>query len=238
MTAAFVADPRARRYTAAMASAETGAVIVRIAIVALPVLFSIVLHEVAHGAVAYALGDPTAHRLGRLTLNPLPHIDPVGTVLVPGALLLTAHLFGGSPFVFGWARPVPVDFRRLRRPRRDTLLVALAGPGTNLALAAVSAVALGWLAGGPEPGLVRGAFAAMAWTSLGINCALAVFNLLPVPPLDGGRVLAALLPARAAGAMRAFERVGVLVVLLVAINTGIVPRLVRPLVHLFLGLAR
>jgi Zn-dependent protease len=201
-------------------------------------LVAVTVHELAHALMADRLGDPTARRLGRLTLNPLPHIDPVGTILVPGILLLTAQLLGGSPFVFGWARPVPVDFRRLRRPRRDTLLVALAGPGTNLVLAAVSALALGWLAHGSDPGVIRGALAAMAWASLGVNCALAVFNLLPVPPLDGGRVLAALLPARAAGAMRAVERVGVLVVLLVAVNTGIVPRLVRPLVHLFLGLAQ
>src|SRR4029077_7723207 len=114
-------------------------VVVEVAIVAVPILAAIVFHEVAHGAVANAFGDPTAARAGRLTLNPLPHIDPVGTVLLPGFLLVTAFVMGTSPFVFGWAKPVPVAYRRLRHPRRDAVLVALAGPGTNLLLASLSA---------------------------------------------------------------------------------------------------
>jgi Zn-dependent protease len=220
------------------ATGETGVLIARIAIVAIPIIAAVVLHELAHGAVAYALGDPTAARAGRLTLNPLPHVDPIGTVLLPGFLLVSAHLLGTTPLVFGWARPVPVDFSRLRRPRRDAVLVALAGPLTNLLLAVLSAVALGVFVGLPEPGLLRALGVLVASTSLGVNCVLAVFNLLPVPPLDGGRVLTALLPLGAARMLASVERVGILVVLLVVVNTGLVGRLVRPLIHLLLQLAR
>src|SRR5712691_1177774 len=108
---------------------EVGQWVAEILVAASPLVVAIVLHEVAHGVVAYACGDPTAARAGRLTLNPLRHVDPVGTVLLPALLLLAPLLFGTRPFVFGWAKPVPVDFRRLRHPRRDGLLVALAGPG-------------------------------------------------------------------------------------------------------------
>src|SRR6266850_3337235 len=120
-------------------------VVAQVALSAVPMLAAIVFHEVAHGAVAYALGDPTAARHGRLTLNPLPHIDPFGTILLPGLLLLAPLLFGTPAVVFGYARPVPVDVRRLRHPRRDAVLVALAGPVTNLVLAALSAVVLALL---------------------------------------------------------------------------------------------
>src|SRR5437867_12880002 len=126
-------------------------VIAEVAIVAVPVLAAIVFHEVAHGAVAYACGDPTAARHGRLTLNPIPHIDPVGTVLLPAVLLLAPLLLGTPAVVFGWARPVPVDVRRLRHPRRDAVLVALAGPATNLVLATFSALALAALPHTPAP---------------------------------------------------------------------------------------
>src|SRR5262245_32974653 len=132
---------------------SASAVVAHAAIVAVPVVAAIVLHEVAHGAVAYACGDPTAAERGRLTLNPLPHVDPVGTLLLPGILLLAPLLFGTPAVVFGWARPVPVDFARLRHPRRDTVLVALAGPVTNLVLATVSAFVLGAVARTPAPGL-------------------------------------------------------------------------------------
>ena len=117
-------------------------VIAEVAVVAVLILAAIVFHEVAHGAVAYAFGDPTAARAGRLTLNPLPHIDPFGTVILPGLLLLLPRLLGTPGFVFGYARPVPVNFARLRRPRRDAVLVALAGPATNLLLATASAFVL------------------------------------------------------------------------------------------------
>jgi len=116
-------------------------VVAEVVIVAVPILVAVVFHEVAHGAVAYAFGDPTAARAGRLTLNPIPHIDPFGTVILPGLLYLFTH----GAFLFGYARPVPVDFGRLRHPRRDAVLVALAGPATNLVLATVSALVLGLL---------------------------------------------------------------------------------------------
>src|SRR5262245_9106062 len=167
---------------------EVTAVMASVAIVAVPLLVAVVLHEVAHGAVAYVCGDPTAARAGRLTLNPLAHIDPVGTVLIPGLLVLMGLLLGTRPFLFGWAKPVPIDPRWFRRPRLDGLLVALAGPGTNLTLAALSAVAWGWLAAHEmSPGSAF--LSALVAQSVIINCVLAVFNLLPVPPLDGGRVL-------------------------------------------------
>jgi Zn-dependent protease len=217
---------------------QLGQILVEIAIVALPLLVAVVLHEVAHGAVAYVLGDPTAAERGRLTLNPLPHVDPIGTLLLPGLLMVAPLLFGTPPFVFGYARPVPVDFRRLRHPRRDTVLVALAGPATNLLLAAASAFALVWLARGLADGSWLVVPALMAQAALGLNCLLAVFNLLPVPPLDGGRVLTALLPVGLGRALVRLEGVGLMVVLLVAFNTGLVPALVRPVQAFFLGLAQ
>ena len=204
-----------------------------IAVVAIAIVVAVVLHEVAHGATAWACGDPTAARRGRLTLNPLRHIDPVGTLLVPAVLVVLA-LFGGPGIVFGWARPVPVDFRRLRRPRRDTVLVALAGPGVNLLLAGAAALGLAWLGrlGDGDTFLMR-----LAATTIQVNCVLAVFNLLPIPPLDGGRALTAVLPAGPARAFARLENLGYVMVLLIMLNTDVVGRMVRPLIQLFLRLA-
>jgi Zn-dependent protease len=217
---------------------ESSALAVRIAIVAVPLVLAIVCHEVAHGAVAWLCGDPTAQRSGRLTLNPLRHVDPIGTLLVPGVLALAPLLTGSPPFLFGWAKPVPIDPRNFRHPRRDELLVALAGPGTNLLLATLCALALGAIlpGAGPHPGsrpdvqlLVNG---------IAVNSVLAVFNLIPVPPLDGGRVLAALLPLGGQRALASVERIGMVVVLLVAFHTGLVGTLVEPVMHFFLRLAQ
>lgn len=163
----------------------------------IPLIFAIVFHEVAHGWVARALGDPTAARMGRLTLNPLRHVDPVGTVILPGILALTK-----AP-IFGWAKPVPVNFHRLNNPRRDMMLVAAAGPGSNLVLAAVGAVLLGLMVrfgAGQEAGPVDLFIGANLNNFILINTFLALFNLLPIPPFDGSHIVEGLLPDDAARA--------------------------------------
>jgi Zn-dependent protease len=208
-----------------------------IAIIAVPLLAAIILHEVAHGVVAYALGDPTAARHGRLTLNPIPHIDPIGTILLPALLLIAPHFLGTPPFVFGWAKPVPIDPRRMRNPRRDSVLVALAGPATNLLLALLSVGVLVVLPESSETGSLVGGLGRMALASVWINCVLAVFNLIPVPPLDGGRLVTALLPPSASRAMRTVEGIGFVIVVLIVMNTNIVGTLVRPVVGFFFRLA-
>ena len=215
---------------------SVGSWVGEIAISVVPLVVAVVLHEVAHGTVAYGLGDPTAARAGRLTLNPLRHLYPFGTIVLPGLLLLAPLLFGTPAMVFGYARPVPIDVARLRHPRRDAVLVALSGPATNLVLATGSAFLLVRLMAAGA-GSVTVALKHLAAASLTINCVLAVFNLLPVPPLDGGRVLTGLLPLRQAAALRPLEGIGMVLVLLVAMNTNLVGRLVRPLMHFLVGLA-
>ena len=173
----------------------------------LPVLFAITLHEAAHGWVAWRLGDDTARALGRISLNPLRHIDPVGTVLIPAVLLFGS----GGRMMFGFAKPVPVDFSRLRKPRRDMVLVAAAGPGSNILLAVISAL------------LIHGSVLFDAdierWimhnlvNSVWINLLLAVFNMLPLPPLDGGRIAAGLLPPELARRLVRIERAGMIIIL-------------------------
>ena len=183
---------------------------------ALPVLAAIICHEVSHGLVADRLGDPTAARAGRLTLNPLPHIDPIGSVLLP-LLLIATH----APFLFGWARPVPVNFAFLRHPKRDMIFVAAAGPVTNVLLAILSAGMFRLLMAVQLPAdaaytapLVAGLtpLALMAQNSVVVNVVLAVFNLLPILPLDGGRVLAGLLPLGPAMAYSRLEPYGLFIV--------------------------
>ncbi len=195
-----------------------------IAVWALPLLVAVILHEVAHGYVAFRLGDPTAKMLGRLTLNPIPHVDLFGTVLLPGMLILS-----GSPFVFGYAKPVPVNFRMLRNPKRDMVWVAAAGPATNVVLAAISATLLKFVGvGGTELGLAG----TMLLYSVFINITLAVFHMLPIPPLDGGRVVVGLLPPRLAVAYAQLERVGMLVVV-VLLMSGSLRYVLAPVQALF-----
>ena len=170
------------------------AIIQGISIWALPVLLAIVLHEVAHGWVADRLGDNTARFMGRLTLNPLKHIDPIGTVLIPIVLLVA-----GSPFLFGYAKPVPINFGKLNNPKRDMIWVALAGPLTNLILALISTIVLAIAINmPPSAAWVANPLALMCQASIIINMVLFIFNLLPLPPLDGGRVAVGLLPGPAA----------------------------------------
>ncbi len=172
----------------------------------LPVLFAITFHEAAHGFAARRLGDDTAHALGRVTLNPLKHIDPFGTIILPGLLLLAR-----APFVFGYAKPVPVRFGKLRHPRRDMVLVAAAGPAMNLALAFASALLIHAV---PVLPSVAATWAVQTLLiSMQLNVVLAVFNMLPLPPLDGGRVAVGLLPRALALPLARLERWGMLLVI-------------------------
>lgn len=171
-----------------------------------PILIAITFHEAAHAYTAWKLGDDTAYRLGRVTFNPFKHVDPFGTILLPALLFLTR-----APFLFGWAKPVPVAFGRLGNPRRDTALVALAGPLTNLALALLSAVLLRVAPLLPEaiaPWLAR-----TIYQSILLNLILAIFNMLPIPPLDGGRVVTSMLPPVLAKPFAKLERYGLLILL-------------------------
>jgi len=174
---------------------------------AIPVLFAITLHEVAHGWAARYFGDRTAELLGRLSLNPLRHIDPVGTVLVPGLLLVV-----GGP-LFGWAKAVPVATGALRNPRRAMILVALAGPAANLLMAAIWCGILAVIARSRLNDTLDYWIGLMAQAGIVTNVFLAVFNLLPIPPLDGGRVLAGLLPPRLSARLERIEPAGLIIVL-------------------------
>lgn len=199
-----------------------------IAVYALPVLLAITLHEAAHGYVAMRFGDLTAHAAGRVTLNPIRHIDPVGTVLLPLILLAVGKLLGGGGVLFGWAKPVPVNFANLRQPKRDMLWVAAAGPGSNLLMALLWALLLKLSLAFPASGLAL-PLALMSAAGVYINVIFMVLNLLPLPPLDGGRILVSLLPHRAAYRVARLERWG-FPILLLLLFTGILGALLWPLV--------
>jgi Zn-dependent protease len=178
----------------------------KLSVLALPAIFAITFHEAAHGFVAYQLGDDSAWRMGRVTFNTLRHIDPIGTILIPLVLLLS-----GTGFLFGYAKPVPVSFSRLRRPRIDMIWVALAGPGTNVLLAIASALLFYLLPYVPE--LAYAWLRAVLVTSIKFNVLLAVFNMLPLPPLDGGRVAVGLLPDILAFPLARLERYGLFIII-------------------------
>ena len=185
---------------------QLGFIAFEISVWLLPVLIAVTFHEAAHGFVAHLLGDNTAWRLGRVSFNPFKHIDPFGTVVLPALLLLA-----GSPFLFGYAKPVPVNFRALRHPRRDMILVAAAGPAINLVLATLSAAAFHLLAYTPD--VVVRFLAANLKNSLVLNVILAVFNLLPIPPLDGGRIIVGLLPKALGAPFSRLEPYGLLLLI-------------------------
>ena len=196
-----------------------------LAISALPVIFAITLHEAAHGYIARHFGDPTAWQLGRISLNPLRHIDPIGTVLVPAL----SFYFGG--LLFGWAKPVPVDFGRLRRPKQDMLWVAAAGPGANLLMALAWGLLLKLVINSPDFAYAE-ALAAMAKVGIQINGVLMLLNLLPLPPLDGGRIAVSLLPPGIAWKFAQIERFG-FPILLVLLFTHVIDGILRPLLSVF-----
>jgi len=199
-----------------------------IALYIIPVMFAITLHEAAHGYVARMLGDPTAEQAGRITLNPFKHVDPVGTVLVPLGILLMSKLMGGAGMLFGWAKPVPVNFGRLRHPKRDMLWVALAGPAANLFMAIVWGVLLRLLY---EGGMDDDFWGAMALIGVRINLVLMALNLLPILPLDGGRILVSLLPMRLAWQYSRLEPYGMLIVIFL-MATGALWTLMAPLMDM------
>lgn len=214
----------------------------QLAIYVPPFLLAVTFHEAMHGYAAYRLGDPTAKFLGRLTLNPLAHVDLMGSVVIPLFLFITR-----APFLFGWAKPVPVDFRNLGNPKRDMIWVAASGPATNLALAVLSGIAfqaLSFLAPSGQAGVGNEAMVflmRMAVFSVKINVVLAVFNLIPVPPLDGGRILVGVLPRYHALSVSRLEPYGMFIVvgLMVLDPFGVMTalwRLMGVLTRSFLGM--
>jgi len=200
-----------------------------IAIYALPVILAITLHEAAHGYVARHFGDLTAWRLGRISLNPARHIDLVGTIVVPLLILVTSKLFGGAGILFGWAKPVPVNFHALRNPKRDMLWVAAAGPAANLLMALGWAVVLKLVMMTPTNAFTLPC-SLMAEAGITVNIVLMVLNLLPILPLDGGRIAFSLLPDRLAHRYAGLERFG-LPILLLLLFTNLLGLILNPMVQ-------
>jgi len=199
-------------------------VVQKIAAYALPILFAITVHEAAHGYAAKFFGDLTAERMGRITLNPFKHIDPIGTILLPALSII----LGGV--LFGWAKPVPVNFGQLRRPKQDMLWVALAGPASNFAMAIVWGLVLARIALFPES--AQAFLAQMSLAGIQINLVLLVLNLFPLPPLDGGRIAVSLLPMKAAIKFAQIERYGMFI-LIALLFTGILGVLLSPVIRFF-----
>jgi len=196
---------------------------IKILVFAIPVIFAITLHEAAHGYVAKHFGDTTAFMQGRVTLNPIKHIDPIGTILLP---IVTVLL---SPYMFGWAKPVPVNFSNLRHPKRDMLWVAAAGPGSNILQMLVWAVVAKLvIAFGSTSGLVGSFWLAVAEAGIAVNIMFAILNLIPLLPLDGGRMVTSLLPNRLARAYSRLEPYG-LIILLALLFTGVLSWFLNPM---------
>ncbi len=213
-------------------------IIRQIIISAVPILVAIILHEVSHGLVAYRLGDPTAKMMGRLTLNPVAHIDLFGTIIMPLLLLVSTH----GQFVFGYAKPVPINPYNFRNPKRDMAISAAGGPVMNLLIALLSVIVLKHIvvpfadsASAEVVGKFLKPMAMMLNASILINVVLAAFNLIPIPPLDGGRVLMGFLPDRQAHILGKLEPFG-MVIVLVLVMTGMASAVIMPLINLLLAL--
>ncbi|MDP2171160.1 MAG: site-2 protease family protein [Rhodocyclaceae bacterium] len=203
-----------------------------LAIYALPVIFAITLHEAAHGYAARHFGDPTAWQMGRITLNPIKHVDMVGTLLVPALILF----FSKGAFLFGWAKPVPVNFGQLRRPKQDMFWVAAAGPGANLFMALMWAALLKLAVVMPENAYSL-PLAEMARAGININGILMLLNLLPLPPLDGGRIAVSLLPPALAWRFAQLERYG-FPILLALLFLGVLETILTPLLRVYFSLIK
>lgn len=200
-------------------------IIQKIAFSAIPVIFAITVHEAAHGYAAKYFGDSTAERLGRISLNPIKHIDPIGTIVLPALTMLV----GGV--LFGWAKPVPVNFNQLRNPKKDMFWVAAAGPASNLGMAIFWAVMLNFSQ--LMPVSTATFFEYMAVVGLQINLILMVLNLIPLPPLDGGRIAVSLLPMDLAVKLARVEKYG-FVILIILLFTGLLGKIILPIVNVFL----